>query len=120
MVCFFANLPPETVLELINTACGYSWSLPEMLRVGERGWTLKRAINHRLGLTRCNDRLPKALLQPYTQAQGGSLGYAPPFDAMLQAYYAARGWDADTGRPLPEKLQELGIDWALVDLWGGA
>ncbi len=119
VVCVFANLPPETVLELINTACGYSWSLAEMLRAGERAWTLKRAINHRLGLTRCNDRLPKALLQPYAQAQGGSLGYAPPFDAMLQAYYTARGWDADTGRPLPKKLHELSLDWVIPDLWGG-
>lgn len=120
VMCLFANVPPETVLELIHTACGYPWSITEMLRAGERGWTLKRAINHRLGLTRQNDRLPKALLQPYIEAPGGSLGYAPHLEGMLQAYYAARGWDPDSGRPLPEKLRELEMEWLIADLWGVA
>jgi aldehyde:ferredoxin oxidoreductase len=36
---------------------------------------------------------------------------------MLTAYYAARGWDEVTGRPTPEKLKELGLQWVVKDLW---
>jgi aldehyde:ferredoxin oxidoreductase len=28
---------------------------------------------------------------------------------MLQEYYQARGWDAKSGAPKPEKLLELGL-----------
>ncbi len=108
VMCIFGNVPPHTQVELINAACGYDWTIADMLRCGERGWTLKRAINHRLGLTRANDKLPKALLQPYQE--GGAAGYVIPFDEMLNAYYAARGWDPSTGRPTREKLLSLGLD----------
>ncbi len=108
VMCIFGNVPPQTQVELINAACGYDWTIADMLRCGERGWTLKRAINHRLGLTRADDKLPKALLQPYQE--GGAAGYVIPFDEMLNAYYAARGWDPTTGRPTREKLLSLGLD----------
>jgi aldehyde:ferredoxin oxidoreductase len=87
-----------------------------MLRCGERGWNLKRAINHRMGLTRRNDRLPKALLTPFPD--GGSAGFTPDLPAMLSAYYTTRGWDADTGKPSREKLVQLGLDDIAKDLWG--
>ena len=45
------------------------------MRSGEHGWNLKRAINNRMGLTAANDKLPKALLEPYKQ--GGSAGISP-------------------------------------------
>lgn len=29
---------------------------------------------------------------------------------MLDVYYEIRGWDRDTGAPLPEKLKALGLE----------
>lgn len=117
VLCYFANVAPETVLELVNAACGLDWDLSELIRSGERAWNLKRAINHRLGLTGRNDRLPKALLVPYADDDPfGKNGYLPDFKAMLAAYYAARGWDPQTGFPKPEKLNEIGLDWLVEDL----
>jgi aldehyde:ferredoxin oxidoreductase len=88
-----------------------------MMKCGERGWNIKRAINNRMGLTAQNDRLPKAMLQPFPD--GGSAGYVPDLQAMLRAYYEARGWDPQTGKPLPEKLLELGLEDVFEDLWEG-
>jgi aldehyde:ferredoxin oxidoreductase len=116
VMCIFANVSPSTQVDLINAACGLDWDVDEMLRCGERGWNLKRAINHRMGLTRENDRLPKALLEPL--GEGGAEGYVIPFDEMLAAYYAARGWDPETGRPTKEKLESLGLGDVAKDLWG--
>jgi aldehyde:ferredoxin oxidoreductase len=117
VTCILSNVAPEMLVELINAACGLDWSIEDMLRAGERGWNLKRAINNRLGLTRANDRLPKALLQPYADAVGTDRAFAPDLDAMLQTYYAARQWDPVTGYPCPEKLLELGLDFVLKDLY---
>lgn len=109
VMCIFANVPPQSVLELVNAATGYSNTLETLLQVGERGWNLKRVINNCLGLTRANDKLPKTLLEPYED--GGSAGYVIPFAEMLDAYYLARGWNPQTGSPTREKLNELGLDW---------
>jgi aldehyde:ferredoxin oxidoreductase len=116
VLCFFANVAPETVLGLVNAACGLDWDLPSLMLAGERAWNLKRAINHRLGLTGRNDRLPKALLVPFVDDPLGEKGFVPDFGPMLAAYYAARGWEPDTGFPKPEKLVTLGLDWLVEDL----
>ncbi len=116
VICLFANLPVETIVDLVNAACDLGWSVGDLLRSGERGWNIKRAINNRLGLTRANDKLPKAFLQPLED--GPSAGYVPDLEAMLAAYYQARGWDPVTGRPTREKLLALGLEEIADDLWG--
>lgn len=113
VMCFFANVPPETVLELINAATNVEWSFEDMLKAGERAWNLKRVINHRLGLTRESDTLPKALLKPYLDDPQGSEGFTPNFTEMLAAYYNVRGWDPATGFPNPGKLIELDLKWTI-------
>jgi aldehyde:ferredoxin oxidoreductase len=116
VMCIFANTEPQLQVKLINAACGLDWTVEEMLTCGERGWNLKRAINNRMGLTRANDKLPKALLTPFRD--GGSAGFKPDIAAMLDAYYDVRGWDPETGKPGREKLSRLGLADVARDLWG--
>jgi len=115
IICIFANVDPQMQTDLINAACGYEWTLEEMMNSGARGWNIKRAINNRMGLTAKNDKLPKALLAPLLE--GGTEGFVPEIREMLIAYYEARGWDAETGKPSKEKLVELGLEDIANDLW---
>ena len=115
VMCFFANVPPEMILALINAACGVNWTLSDFMHSGERAWNLKRAINNRFGLTRANDKLPKLFLQEYSD--GGAAGFVPKIGEMLEAYYAARSWDPITGYPTRQKLLQLGLDWVVDDLY---
>jgi aldehyde:ferredoxin oxidoreductase len=115
VMCIFANVEPDEQVKLINAACGLDWTLAELMQSGERAWNLKRAINNRMGLTRANDKLPKALLEPF--ADGGSAGFVPDIEGMLLAYYQHRGWDLETGKPSREKLLELGLEDIAGDLW---
>ena len=117
VLCHFANVPPETVLELVNAACDLDWTLDDLMRSGERAWNLKRAININLGLVAANDRLPDPLLDALPD--GGAEGYQIPFDEMLSAYYVARGWDPESGKPVPKRLEALGLSDVADDLWGG-
>lgn len=116
VMCIFANVEPEMQVKLINAACGFNWSIEDMLKCGERAWNLKRAINNRMGLRRANDKLPKALLEPYSE--GGSVGFVPDIQGMLSGYYQSRGWDAETGKPTRDKLLDLGLEDVADDLWG--
>jgi aldehyde:ferredoxin oxidoreductase len=115
VMCLFGNIAPEMIVGLVNAACGYVTSVDDLLLCGERGWTIKRAINIRMGLTRANDRLPKALLEPLVD--GPVTGYVPPLEEMLTAYYKVRGWNPETGKPTPEKLTELDLGWVIQDIW---
>jgi aldehyde:ferredoxin oxidoreductase len=115
VMCFFANTEPDMQVKLINAACGLDWEIEDMMKCGERAWNLKRAINNRMGLTAANDKLPKAMLTPFPD--GGSAGYVPDIQGMLYAYYEARGWDMETGKPSYEKLVELGLEDIAHDLW---
>ncbi|MCF6277414.1 MAG: aldehyde ferredoxin oxidoreductase family protein [Anaerolineales bacterium] len=108
VLCHFANVPPNTILDLVNAALGSDWDLDVLMRAGERGWNLKRMINLNLGLLPSHDRLPEPLLQPL--ADGGAAGYEIPFEKMLSAYYTARSWDVESGAPTHEKLQALGLE----------
>ena len=117
VMCIFANVEPEMQVKLINAACGLDWTVADMMKFGERSWNIKRAINNRMGLNASNDKLPKALLEPFPD--GGSAGYVPDLEGMLFTYYEARGWDQNTGKPTREKLVELGLDDVADDLWSG-
>lgn len=117
LMCIFANVEPAEQVELINAACGMDWTVGDMMKAGERAWNLKRAINNRMGLNAGNDKLPRALLEPFPD--GGAAGFTPDLQGMLYAYYDHRGWDLDTGKPKREKLIQLGLDDVAKDLWGG-
>ena len=106
VLCHFANVPPETVLDLVNAACGLDLDLDGLMLAGERAWNLKRRINLNLGLVGADDHLPDPVLHPLPD--GGAEGYVIPFKEMLSAYYTARGWDA-SGIPTQGKLVELGL-----------
>jgi aldehyde:ferredoxin oxidoreductase len=67
---------------------------------GERVWNLVRLFNLREGFDRADDRLPEPL-------DPSDLG--TDFEALLDAYYAARGW-TDDGVPTAETLARLDLD----------
>jgi aldehyde:ferredoxin oxidoreductase len=117
VMCLFANVPPQEVVQLVNAACGYDLDVPDLLKIGERSWHLKRAINIRLGYIPDSERMPKAFQQPYEDDRGELEGFVVPFDEMRQEYYRLRKWDVRTGKPIREKLRELNLDWLIPDLW---
>ncbi|MCE9647834.1 MAG: aldehyde ferredoxin oxidoreductase family protein [Chloroflexi bacterium] len=116
IMCIFANVDPQMQVDLVNAACDLNWTLEDLMKSGERAWNIKRAINNRMGLTRVNDKLPKALLLPHKE--GGTMGFVPDLAAMLDAYYEARGWDKESGKPSKGKLLELDLVDIARDLWG--
>jgi aldehyde:ferredoxin oxidoreductase len=118
VLCLFAAVKPSTIAALLSAATGVDYSLEEMMRAGERVWNLKRAFNHRLGLTRANDRLPKLLMEALPD--GGQEGHVPDMDLLLGEYYTARGWDPVSGRPTVERLRTLDLEFATKELWGAS
>jgi aldehyde:ferredoxin oxidoreductase len=95
---------------LINAVTGWNLTLEDVERIGERIWNLERAFNVREGVRREQDCLPyRVMHEPVPDGLHKGM-HCPPaeLDAMLDAYYALRGWTAE-GVPTPEKLQALGL-----------
>jgi aldehyde:ferredoxin oxidoreductase len=110
----FASVQVSDVVGWLNAVTGWEMSLDEFLRAGERLSNLKRMYNVRLGISRKDDSLPSRFLHQ-SLAKGGTRGFLPPLEPMLQEYYAYRGWNSD-GVPTSEKLHEIGLDQEKGDL----
>lgn len=86
----------------------------------ERLYNLERCFNVREGFSRAQDTLPQRMLtEPLEQPGGPAHGQVVRAqDALLDEYYAARGWNAD-GIPTAEKLRELGLEGVISSEAGG-
>jgi aldehyde:ferredoxin oxidoreductase len=92
----------------LTAATGVEFSHKDLLMAGERIINLERSFNVREGARRKDDTLPKRFLsEPIPE--GGSKGTVVPIDQMIDDYYAARGWEKETGIPTQKKLNELGL-----------
>jgi aldehyde:ferredoxin oxidoreductase len=106
-------LAAEDWVDMIANCVGWDFGVSDFRKAGERVYNLARAFNVREGLTRADDTLPKRLLEeplPEGAAEGHKV---EKLDQMLDAYYEFRGWDKKTGKPTPEKLKELGLDYVV-------
>ncbi|MFC1937366.1 aldehyde ferredoxin oxidoreductase family protein [Chloroflexota bacterium] len=110
VTCQFLPYSPEQLADILKAVTGWNTGVMEEMRVAERVLTMARLFNTREGFTAADDRLPQRFFQPKTD---GVLSDKPLDPAKMEKaksyYYTLMGWDAE-GVPLPEKLEELGID----------
>jgi len=105
------QLTAEELAELIASATGWDFGVPEFRQAGERIYSLMRILCAREGMGREQDILPARLMEdplPRGPAQGMVLDRAT-LEMLKDAYYQQRGWSGETGVPTAEKLRELGI-----------
>ncbi|MDH4068409.1 MAG: aldehyde ferredoxin oxidoreductase family protein [Dehalococcoidia bacterium] len=106
-------LATQEWVDMIANCVGWEFTVSDFRKVGERVYNLARSFNVRDGLTRADDTLPKRLLEeplPEGAAEGHTV---KKLDQSLDAYYEFRGWGKKTGKPTPEKLKELNLDYVI-------
>ena len=107
----YAGVNIEHFAEALGAITGWDIDGLELLKVGERVINLQRMFNIREGFSRQDDLLPERMKSKpafglYKKEESCVI---KDFEHMLDEYYHARRWDVKTGRPLDEKLWELGI-----------
>ncbi len=108
----------QNTAALLEAVTGLACTPEDVWTLGERVNNLARAFNAREGFGRADDTLPRRLMEE-PLAEGGSKGQCIPqanLDAMLDEYYAARGWDVSTGTPSRARLESLGLGYAADQL----
>ncbi|MEZ5196774.1 MAG: aldehyde ferredoxin oxidoreductase family protein [Bacteroidales bacterium] len=110
VACLFTSfaLNPDLYAQLVGSVMGIEMTGEDLLKTGERIWTIERLFNLREGKSRADDTLPDRVLnQPF--ASGLSKGYKIEFEELLDEYYEVRGW-TNEGIPTPKKLEELELN----------
>jgi aldehyde:ferredoxin oxidoreductase len=107
IMCHFAIVPPETIIDLLNLTIGSSYQLEDILKIGARAVTMKRLFNLKCGLKTDDEKLPKPLLKPHPESVTDD--FVPDVEAQLNEYYDYRGWDRKTGQPSDSALEKLGL-----------
>jgi len=96
---------------MLRGLTGWDIDGDELLKICERVYNLQRLFNIREGLGRKDDVLPKRALSvpEFGIYENNEDCVIRDFDALLDEYYIARGWDLKTGYPAKAKLEELGL-----------
>jgi len=101
----------EETADALSAATGIPFTGEDVREAGERIVSAERMINARFGLSRADDTLPNRFLrEPAGPSDSPSAGSVVELEPMLDEYYTARGWDVDTGLPLRETLERLGLE----------
>ena len=110
------------VEDFFSALTGIRLGREELLRGGERGWNILRAMNYLAGHGR--DEVPRGWFEPikhegkeYTLRDyfGNPLS-AEDMERLLDSYYDERGWERD-GKPKREKLRELSLNFVEEKLY---
>jgi aldehyde:ferredoxin oxidoreductase len=108
--CLFPGINMEQIVELLKGVTGWDTGTVEIFRIAERILTLMRLFNIREGITGAADKMPERYYGP---TKGGPLSELKidrnAYERAKKYYYALMCWDAN-GVPLPEKVEELGIE----------
>jgi aldehyde:ferredoxin oxidoreductase len=106
------------VMEALNAVTGWDLTPEEGTKIAERQWNMIRCFSAREGMGRKNDVLPPRMTEdpiPEGPMKGAVMPVAT-LERLKNDYYSYRGWDLETGNPTPEKLTELGLEFAIKDV----
>jgi len=115
--------PSETHVKILKLTTGIDFSVEDLWRIARRIRTLIRVLEVRDGFSRKDDinaPPPRLLYEPIPD--GPSKGaYTKPseFRYMIDKFYELIGWDVKDGKPKPEVLKELGLDFTIRELYEG-
>jgi aldehyde:ferredoxin oxidoreductase len=109
-ICRFCSTDPVLVVDCVNAATGWNLSLDGALDIGYRAINLLRLFNFRHGLDVTLEAPSRRYASTPVDGPVEGKGIAQHFESMKRNHWRLMGWDEETGMPLPETLQRLGIE----------
>ncbi|MEW6141537.1 MAG: aldehyde ferredoxin oxidoreductase C-terminal domain-containing protein [Chloroflexota bacterium] len=114
---FTVQEKPDILMRAVNAATGWDMTWPEAVDVGLRSVNLLRAFNCRQGYDPKLDAPSPRYGGHVTEGLGKGKSANVVWPQMRETMYDELGWDRATGKPKPETLKRLGLDFAIPDLW---
>lgn len=124
-ICYYTSMWPDArsltvddYAALLAAGTGQPISGDELLERGRRVRNLQKAFNTlHTGAGRADDHLPRRFSEPIASGPYAGEALDPArWEAMLDEYYRAQGWDAATGWQTEAGLRALALDQAVERL----
>jgi aldehyde:ferredoxin oxidoreductase len=107
----------EWICRALSAATGWDYTLEEAMRFGRRTVTLLRCFNLRCGITPDLERPSKRYGSVPVDGPAQGQDIMAHWEGMLNTWYEHAGYHSDSGKPLPETLRELELEWLIPELW---
>ncbi len=103
----------DGLARLLTAATGIEFDPSSLEEAADRIYALERAFNAREGITRKHDALPQ---KPQVKDTPEGRNDLQKHSEMLTRYYAAHGYDEETGLPSSVTLERLRLEYAAREL----
>lgn len=107
----------DTFIEFMKSATGWDLTVDEILKTGERIYTLRQSFNVREGLNSLQFKVPDRMAGIPPKTAGPLKGITLDEAAMDRELVTELDWDPKTAKPNKKKLLELGLDDVAKVLW---
>jgi aldehyde:ferredoxin oxidoreductase len=115
-VCRFCTSDFNLTLECLNAITGWDFTIPEAMDVGRRTINQLRVFNFRHGLKKEIEAPSVRYGSTPVDGPAKGIGIMSHWELIRNNYYQRMGWDPETGKPLPETLEKLGLADLVKDL----
>lgn len=114
---FNTRMNAELLAKAVSASTGWDFTAEEGHRAGRRAVNLMRAFNIRVGIDAELDRPSTRYGSTPVDGPTSGISIMPHWDNMLKNYYNLMGWNTQTGVPLKETLNDLGLEHLIEDLY---
>jgi aldehyde:ferredoxin oxidoreductase len=106
-------------IQLMEAVTGWSFKSQDQMRAAMRVMNMKHAFNLREGLTPADFEVPARIVGKPAQEAGPLAGVTVDNERLGDNFFAAMGWDRETGKPSRRMLELMGgMDDVIEDLYG--
>jgi aldehyde:ferredoxin oxidoreductase len=112
-----AGIGSEEMANIFSTVIGWEIKAYDLQTIADRVASLIRSFNIIQGMSRADDTLaPRSMEEPLSGPAKGQRITKEMLSEMLYEYYTLRGWDTETGIPLPDTLRRLNLNDVKIKL----
>ena len=118
-ICVFTTRTRlENVCRALSAASGWYYTVDEAMRFGRRTAAILRAFNLRCGIGTESENPSRRYGSTPKDGPAKGQAVSEQWEKMLDTWYGLVGYDRKTGKPKPETLRKLGLDFLIKGLWG--
>lgn len=119
-LCMFGYLsfPYHSLRDQLNAVTGWDFDDQEILKTGERIFTMRHLFNLREGHNPLTRNVPGRMIGDPPLTEGNVKGVTVDLKTMLSELLKVLDWDQASSIPSDVRLKELGMDYAVQDKLG--
>ena len=114
--CRFLTTDFQLTVDCLNAVTGWEFTISDAMEAGLRAINQLRLFNFRHGLTKEMEAPSVRYSSTPVDGPAKGMGIADHWDMIRRHYYKQMGWDPETGKPLPDTLDRLGLGGLIKDL----